>query len=261
MKELNEKWPRESIRDECMISSCMKGRYYCQKIKDSWQTLHKDKSNRILSMNEEQLHQLEKIKIENNCKKVSHLLCNICYNNLTLITDKLDEWLTSSQVIIVQFDCLFKELVIFMNDCNSLSGTISSLKENESSLWNKLFQDAKIIKSSSSSYNNSGTPSGGDFSPSGAACTGSPSGGNHQSERMPSPLITPDPLAKESAHDSYADLFFSCENLPMASLPPELAKEVSKLRDAHHRLWSTIEENQALMSAFESLSFNNPNSS
>lgn len=241
-----------------MVSSCVKGRYYCQKIKDSWQTLHKDKSTRILSMNEEQLHQLEKIKIENNCKKVSSLLCNTCYNNLTLITDKLDEWLTSSQVIIVQFDCLFKELVIFMNDCNSLSATLSVLKDNESCLWNKLFQDARIIKStSSSSYNNSRSPSGCDSSPSG----GLPSPGNHQSDRIPSPLITPDPLAKESAHDSYADLFFSCENLPMASIPPELAKEVSKLRDAHHRLWSTIEENQALMSAFESLSFNNPNPS
>lgn len=77
-------------------------------MKDSWQTLHKDKTNRILSVNEEQLHQLEKIKIENNCKKLSSLLCNTCYNALREVTERLEDWYTGAQVAIVQSNCLFK---------------------------------------------------------------------------------------------------------------------------------------------------------
>lgn len=236
VKELNLQWPRESITNQAMVSSVTRAKYYCQKIKDSWQTLHKDKSNRILSHNEEQLHQLEKIKIQTNCKKLSDLLCNTCFNNLSVITDKLDEWLSSSQVIIVRFDCLFKALVIFMNDCNSLSAAINSLKETEVKHWNKLFQDAKIIKSRSSSTCTSGLNSGDNFV---GACGGQPSGNGHVDEKN---------------NDSYSEMFFSCENLPVASLPAHISKELIKLQDAHHKIWSSIKENEQLISYFESMS-------
>ena len=221
--ELNDKWASESLAgsDAAMSSALTRAKNYCQKIKDSWQFLHKDKTNRILSMNEEQLHQLEKIKIENNCKKLSNLLCNTCYRSLDDVTDRLEDWYTGAQVAIVQSDCLFKELAIFMNDCDQLQQSLNAMKEIESKEWFVLL-DAPLADRLSST--------------------------NNDENDVVSPTT------------DVSSLFLSCVD-SVQSLPPRLLHEIVKLKESHTRLWSALEENNSIISEFESLSLDKKNSS
>ncbi|RWS01689.1 serine/threonine-protein kinase TBK1-like protein [Dinothrombium tinctorium] len=147
------------LADSAMNTAAAKAKHYCHKIRESWQTLHKDKNSRLLSSNEEQLHQLEKIKIDNNCKKLNDLLCKACYPALNDIMEKLEDWYTGAQVAIVQAECLFKELIIFMNDCEELQSCFAKVKEEQKNIWKKGFlsprktdevnEKANRIKSSS----------------------------------------------------------------------------------------------------------------
>ena len=213
VKELNEKWASEALAssDNYMATALTRAKYYCQKVKDSWQTLHKDKTNRILSMNEEQLHQLEKIKIENNCKKLSNLLCTICYKALDDVTEKLEDWYTVAQVAIVQSDYYFKELAIFMNDCDQMQHCLHAIREQDTRIWKSLLD-----------------PNG-------------KSESNHKNG-MPVPEI-----------EELSSVFLSCPDLT-SSLPPQLLQEVKRLREARGKLWFALEENNAVISEFESLS-------
>lgn len=233
VKELNEKWNKEpiSVSDANMASAVTRSKYYCQRIKESWQTLHKDKTNRILSMNEEQLHQLEKIKIENNCKKLSKLLCSVCYSALGEVTDKLEDWYTGAQVAIVQSDCLFKELAIFMNDCDQLQQCLNLVKEEEKRSW------ASLVSVSGS----------------GIALDGKP-----QLSQQPSSQTNSTNNAQTATHfferTHFVDNLLASEASKGYSLPANLVQEISRMRDAHNRLWSALEENQAVINEFESLS-------
>lgn len=231
VKELNDKWAREpiAVSDTNIASALTKSRYHCQKIKESWQTLHKDKTSRILSMNEEQLHQLEKIKIENNCKKLGKLLCNICYSALGEITDKLEDWYTGAQVAIVQADCLIKELAIFMNDCDELQQSLTQVKEEEKRIW-------AVLINSNNTPTNTNVPS-------------MPLISNQQPKQQLAAAAN-NTLERSSYLDNVLSSELGCEGL---SLPPNLAEEITRLREAHNRLWSALEENQAVISEFESL--------
>ncbi|KAI1285307.1 Serine/threonine-protein kinase TBK1 [Halotydeus destructor] len=213
VNELNEKWSKEPIVKSCsnMASALTKSKYHCQKIKESWQTLHKDKASRILSVNEEQLHQLEKIKIENNCKKLTKLLFTICYPSLGEVTEKLEDWYTGAQVAIVQSDCLFKELAIFMSDCDQLQQCLNQVKEDEKRSWTVLLNS-----------------------------------------NVTTQVPVPDRRLQEPNVDKPAiDRLLQKE---MNVLPPNLVREITRLREAHGRLWSALEENQAVINEFESLS-------
>lgn len=227
--ELNDKWATETlaVADNAMASALTRAKNYCQKIKDSWQFLHKDKTNRILSMNEEQLHQLEKIKIENNCKKLSNLLCNTCYRCLDDVTDRLEDWYTSAQVAIVQSDCLFKELAIFMNDCDQFQQSLNSMKEIESKEWFVLL-DAPLDPFLQENHMNG---------------TSEP---HASSIERPSPKV-------DHVPDDVSSLFLSCIE-SAHTLPSHLLTEILKLREAHTRLWTALEENNAVISEFETMS-------
>jgi hypothetical protein len=224
VKELNEKWAKEPVRVSETNMSCAfaRAKYYCQKVKESWQTLHKDKTSRILSPNEDQLHQLEKIKIENNCKKLSNLLVNVCYSALGEMTERLEDWYTGAQVAIVQSECLFKELAIFMNDCDELQQSLNQMKEDQKRLWSALLAKTSVSTTPAS------TPS-------------TPGGLNNG-------------VSNELNANDMTNANFG------SSLPPNLIQEIDRLRGAQQRLWSALEENQSVISEFESLSLDqNPN--
>lgn len=138
LKELNEIWTREDILADTISSAQPRAKFFCQKIRESWQTLNKDKNSRVLSVNEDQLHQLEKIKIENNCKKLSDLLYNSCYQCLNEMTEKLEDWYARAQVAIVLSQCLFRELSDFMSSCEELQHSFNIMKEDQQGLWKEI---------------------------------------------------------------------------------------------------------------------------
>ena len=123
-----------------------KSDYYCQKVRDSWQALHRDKCNRTLNNAEEQLHHLEKIKIENHRALLTEVLRDTCFNALREITEKLEDWYKIAQVSIVQSDCLFEEFSLFLNDCNQLQKQLLKVKEEQKSVLDLLLKKLIMIK-------------------------------------------------------------------------------------------------------------------
>ncbi|RWS30647.1 serine/threonine-protein kinase TBK1-like protein [Leptotrombidium deliense] len=140
-KRLYDSWMKDKefnpSTDNAMNTTDAKAKHFCQKLRESWQILHKDKNTRVLSTNEEQLHALEKVKIDNNCKKLNDVLYKICFPSLTEITEKLEDWYTDAQVALVQSECLFNELIIFMNHCEELQSCFSKVKEEQKRVWKK----------------------------------------------------------------------------------------------------------------------------
>ncbi|OTF72907.1 hypothetical protein BLA29_015172 [Euroglyphus maynei] len=53
--------------------------------------LHKDKQIKSLNHHEEELHQLEKLKLDSHCKKLNDLVAKEI-NPCGTIADKLEEW-------------------------------------------------------------------------------------------------------------------------------------------------------------------------
>lgn len=123
-----------------------KGDYYCQKVRDSWQALHRDKCNRTLNNAEEQLHHLEKIKIENHRVLLTEVLRDTCFSALREITEKLEDWYKIAQVSIVQSDCLFEEFSLFLNDCNQLQKQLLKVKEEQKSVLDLLLKKLIMAK-------------------------------------------------------------------------------------------------------------------
>lgn len=123
-----------------------KGDYYCQKVRDSWQALHRDKCNRTLNNAEEQLHHLEKIKIENHRVLLTEVLRDTCFNALREITEKLEDWYKIAQVSIVQSDCLFEEFSLFLSDCNQLQKQLLKVKEEQKSVLDQLLKKLIMAK-------------------------------------------------------------------------------------------------------------------
>ena len=258
VKDLTDKWTREALTnpDNPMTSCPTRAKHYCQKIKDSWQNLHKDKTNRILSVNEDQLHQLEKIKIDNNCKKINNLLNNVAYKGLDDITEKLEDWYTSAQVSIVQLNCLFKELAHFMNECDKVQRFLNSMKEIENRNWNEL-----IAYSSSNSTCKAPACKKDDKCDSSSSLETTNGSVSKTSLLKPLQSSQAQATANLPQVNEVTSLFLSCTDpATLGSLPGHLAAEINRLREAHSKMWSAIEENQAVISEFDSLYIegNNP---
>lgn len=279
VKELGEKWAREPLTntDTAMSTAPTRSRHYCQKIKDSWQTLHKDKTNRILSVNEEQLHQLEKIKIENNCKKLNNLLNSVAYKGLDEVTEKLEDWYTNAQVAIVQSDCLFKELKVFETECGKIQYHLNVMKDVENRLWSELIATSSSSSTTTSSSSISKPQAttayegarGGETTVINCSASSAKivAGGlnkqnntqiqqpqQQQQQQQLQQQQQQQPQQQQQMLTDVTSLFLSCTDAAtLNSLPGHLAAEISRLREAHSKMWSALEENQAIISEFESL--------
>ncbi|XP_015791606.1 serine/threonine-protein kinase TBK1 [Tetranychus urticae] len=142
IKKLQEDWHKmvKSNTEIEIETSKSRAKYYCQKIRESWQFLHKDKAARVLSVAEDQLHQLEKVKIDNNSKKLKLLMEDICFNALSEITKRLESWYTGAQVALKQSELLFKEFSLFTNKCEELQQCFNKVRDDQKGLWQMTFK-------------------------------------------------------------------------------------------------------------------------
>lgn len=131
-----------------------KARYYSQKVRESWQFLHKDKTSRGLTMAEDQLHQLEKIKIDNNSGKLCNLVQNICFPSLVEITKKLEAWYSEAQVILKEFDAHFRNLSYFMNKCDQLEKTLEEVRNYQKATWQTAIRKLEARDESTGAHSN-----------------------------------------------------------------------------------------------------------
>jgi len=131
--------------------------YFCSRIKDSWLFLHKNKSSRSLGGNESQLHHLEKMRVDTNCKKLLRLLYEDNHQAMTELIEKLDDWYNDAHVALVQSGCLFDELSRLMKGRDRVIEQLNSAIESQHQQWqtlvNQLMYAAKLDGTSSSGSN------------------------------------------------------------------------------------------------------------
>lgn len=135
--------PIQPFEKEMEVANA-RAKHYCQKIRESWQFLHKDKTSRGLAMAEDQLHQLEKIKIDNNSSKLSNLVQNICFPSLIEITKKLEAWYSEAQILLKDFDVYFKNLSQFMEKCEQLEKSLEEVRNYQKATWQTAIRKGEL---------------------------------------------------------------------------------------------------------------------
>lgn len=102
-----------------------------------------------------------------------------------------------------------------MNDCDQLQQCLILVKEEEKRSWESLLN-----------------------------------GSNGAAEKPPTKSLSVTNMIEKP---SFLDALITSEANSL-SLHPNLALELTQLREAHNRLWSALEENAAVINEFESLS-------
>lgn len=155
---LTDRWNMEPSSHHAKISAARaRSDYLCTKIKESWLFLHKNKSSRLLTGNESQLHHLEKMRIDTNCKKLLRLLYEDNHQAINELVEKLDDWYNDAHVALVQSGCLFDELSRLMKGRDRILEQLNDAIESQHQQWQKLINQliylTKIDNVSNSAFN------------------------------------------------------------------------------------------------------------
>lgn len=143
---LTNRWNSEPGPYHARISSARaKADYMCARIKESWLFLHKNKSSRNITSYERQLHHLEKMRIDTNCKKLLRLLHEDNHQAINELVEKLDDWYNDAHVALVQSGCLFDELSRLMQSRDSLLEQLNELIESQHHQWQKLMDQLMCL--------------------------------------------------------------------------------------------------------------------
>jgi len=147
IKKLSTDWDKDpkSSFDTEMETTRPRAKYLCQKMRESWQTLHKEKTSRMLPLTEEQLHQPEKIKIDTNAKKIKSLLSDISFMALYDITKKLETWYTSAQITLKDLECLFEKFSLFSSSCEELQQCLNRVQGDQNSLLEIVLKEQESL--------------------------------------------------------------------------------------------------------------------
>ncbi|XP_054168825.1 serine/threonine-protein kinase TBK1-like [Oppia nitens] len=242
VNNLRDNWIKESQNSSAYVSSAQsKAKYFCNKIRESWQTLHKDKQSRALnlSVNEEKLHQLEKIKMDTNCKKLNDVLIKESNAGITIMTEKLDDWYSGAQVAIVQSECLLNVITgSFMTDLNNLNEMIDQIKEDQRQVWQTII---KRLQSIAPKTTTSADPT-------------------HQLLDLPltannQPIVYNN-LVVEQQQQQQSEVQSNESSSSNQKLPPILAQELDSLRESAKAVWLAMQENISLTAELNRIDMN-----
>lgn len=90
-----------------------KARTEVDRLRDSWQHLVRDRATRSLSYNDEQFHNLERIKITETIRRLKLLLENEVQPAYSQLADALGDWYKISQTIYLQMMILKKDVLTY----------------------------------------------------------------------------------------------------------------------------------------------------
>lgn len=221
--------------------------YLCARIKESWIFLHKNKSSRSMGGNESQLHHLEKMRVDTNCKRLLRILYDDIHQALNTLVEQLDDWYNDAHVALVQSECLLEELSRLVKGRDRILEQLNDAVESQHQQWQRLMH--QLINMSDKLKNS-----------------------NLNDETIP---ITPSTQAMNHVDKMSTDdlgLNFM-NNLAMAresldGKAPEacshnqehLEKEVQDLKYVMKRLYASLSENQNLFSELVSITVSAKNS-
>lgn len=226
--------------------------YLCARIKESWVFLHKNKSSRSLGGYESQLHHLEKMRIDANCKKLIRLLYEDIHQALNELVERLDDWYNDAHVALVQSECLFDELSRLMKSRDRILEQLNDSIESQHLQWQKLINQLGYItklnlNQQQASSNTEGTNSSSIVIDKQANLTdignSNKLGLNLISNLKSNSQLSIDKINGECTHNQ--------ENL---------VEEIQNLKEAQRRLCVSLSENQNLFSELVSITISAKNS-
>ncbi|XP_023217768.1 serine/threonine-protein kinase TBK1-like [Centruroides sculpturatus] len=111
-KQLQKDW--DTVLNNCpKLDGCNnKAETYVNKIRDSWQAFVRDKTSRTLSYHDEQFHLLEKVKIQQNSKKLLTLFRDECVEACHVLAKKLEKWYKEAQKMLIIKKSVEEELIM-----------------------------------------------------------------------------------------------------------------------------------------------------
>ncbi|XP_071040621.1 serine/threonine-protein kinase TBK1 [Parasteatoda tepidariorum] len=146
-KGLQAEW--EQLASECShLTGCIEtADTYVRIIRGSWQSFVRDRNARGLSLQDEQFHILEKIKVQHTSKKLEALLQEQCLKSCLQASNKLDEWFSGMQATMVQCKYLKEDLAAVNSLVKSYG---ASLQEAESQAYDLSIRIISSLRSSES---------------------------------------------------------------------------------------------------------------
>lgn len=225
---LSDRWYSEPKVYQNKIN-CAKSRseHLCSKIKDSWLFLHKNRSSKVVVGKESQLHNLEKLRVDSNCKKLLKSSYEDTYQALSGLVERLDDWYNDAHVALVQSSCLFDELSRLMNSRDIVLEQLNETIEKQHQQWQAL-----ITKSIKNADNSKLTDNNWDCE------VDSISKDLAESNMDNIPTFVPEQAYSECSHD-----------------PEDLFEEIRNLQETQRLLRASLSENQSLFSELVSLTF------
>lgn len=248
---LTDKWNSEPGIYHARISAARaRSDYLCARIKESWLFLHKNKSNRSLGGNESQLHHLEKMRIDTNCKKLLRLLYEDNHQAMNELVEKLDDWYSDAHVALVQSGCLFDELSRLMKGRDRVLEQLNDSIESQLQQWKKLINQFMYMTTKLDNNLTDGLTIKGVI------------------DKNTNNIL--DPTNKLILSDNYKNITSSCsqlcadleQNFDCSHNQDHLAEEIQNLKETQRLLCASLSENQSLFSELVSITISakNPDS-
>lgn len=233
---LTDRWNSEPGIYHARISAGRaRADYICARIKESWLFLHKNKSSRSLGGTESQLHHLEKMRIDTNCKKLLRLLYEDNHQAINELVEKLDDWYNDAHVALVQSGCLFDELSRLMQGRDRILEQLNEAIESQHQQWqqliNRINNSSKTESTGFAKMNSSAVKPGNINS----------AENDKSNSDQNNTLNTPKPLFDQQL------------GLKCAHNQEDLEEELRSLRDYQKQLCASIMVNQELFSELVSI--------
>ncbi|XP_022247240.1 serine/threonine-protein kinase TBK1-like [Limulus polyphemus] len=215
-KHAQQQW-EQSICQCVILSRCVEtASIHVQKIRESWQSLVRDKAARTLSYSDEQFHILEKIKIQQTGQKLFSLLQDTCLKACHQVSQKLDDWYNAIQVAMVQCECLQKELNTCMEMVKSHGITLEETKQELETTTEKIISSMKIT--------------------------------------LPQENIGGYPAETEELQCKEQNMN-SNKSSKKHRIPAKLLKDVMELQESQSGLWNILQENEAMIAQLDQIMF------
>ncbi|XP_076350603.1 serine/threonine-protein kinase TBK1-like isoform X2 [Tachypleus tridentatus] len=215
-KHAQQQW-EQSISQCIIVSRCVEtASIYVQKIRESWQSLVRDKAARTLSYSDEQFHILEKIKIQQTGQKLFSLLQDTCLKACHQVSQKLDDWYNAIQVAMVQCECLQKEIHTCVEMVKSHGITLEETKQELETTTEKIISS---LKNTLPQENTGGC------------------------------------LAETEKLQCKEKRIRSNKSSIKHRIPVKLLKDIMELQESQSSLWNILQENEAMIAQLDQVMF------
>lgn len=150
--KLQLEWEHSSRLLKCpsKTKAPAKARTEVERLRDSWQHLVRDRATRTLSYNDEQFHNLERIKITETIRRIKALLENEVLQPFNQFADNLSDWYKIAQTVYLQTMILNKDVFTYDQKLEkfyeNLMGESIQFKDDMNGIINQGIQNRRPVQ-------------------------------------------------------------------------------------------------------------------